>query len=164
MSSIFDSFKPIIYIQISPERLSVRNVKSGEEISEVPEVALSAPPKIKILGVGSQARISQLGGVGQVVNPFSHPRSMVSDFTVAEQLIKEFLRRLQGKSILTISPLVVMHPLGDPLGGFTQVEYRAFREMALGAGASEVIMWHGPRLTDQQILSRQFPAEGEVRE
>lgn len=164
MTAIFDFFRPIIYIQISPERLSVRNVKSGEEISEVPEVALSAPPKIRVLGVGAQARRLPLDGLGQVVNPFSHPRSMVSDFTVAEQLIKEFLRRLQGKSILAIAPLAVMHPLGDPSGGFTQVEDRAFREMALGAGASEVIIWHGPSLTDQQILAREFPVGGEVRE
>ena len=161
---MLDSFRTLTYIRISPEQLSVRNVKSGEEISEVPELALSAPPKIKILGAGTQARMFALNEGGVVVNPFSHPRSMVSDFTAAEQLLKAFVRRLQGRSIFAMSPLVVMHPLGDPAGGFTQVEYRAFREMAHGAGASTVLMWHGQQLTDQQILSREFPVGGEIKE
>ena len=64
--------------------------------------------------------------------------------------------------MLAVSPRVVMHPLGDPAGGFTQVEIRAFHEMALGAGASDVRVWQGRALTDQELLSRTFPADGQV--
>ncbi len=149
--------QPIIYVQISPERLTVKNVRSGQAVSEVPEVAVSAEPKPKILGVGLQARLAASGQQAKVVNPFAHPRSLVSDFTVAEQLIKEFVRRLQGKSFFTLAPVIVIHPLGSPAGGFTQVENRAFREMALGAGASKAIVWNGRNLTDQEVLSKQFP-------
>ena len=77
------------------------------------------------------------------MNPFAHSRSLVSDFTVAEQLIKVFVRRLLGRHLLTPSPRIVIHLLGDPESGFTQVERRAFREMALGAGASSVVVWSG---------------------
>lgn len=154
---MFTFLQPIIYIQIAPDRLTVKNVKSGDVISEVPEVAISAPPKQRVLGVGSQARMAAAGQAAQVVNPFAHPRSMVSDFTVGEQLIKAFLKRLQGSSLFAFSPVVVMHPLGSPAGGFTQVENRAFREMALGAGASSVTIWIGRKLTDQEVLSKKFP-------
>lgn len=161
---MFSSLKPRIYVRISPERLVVRNAKSGQEISDVPEVALSGPPKPRILGVGAQARVSAAGTDAQIVNPFAHPRSLVSDFTVAEQLLKAFLRRLQGHSLLAVAPVVVMHPLGIPAGGFTQVENRAFREMALGAGAADVVVWTGRTLTDQELLSGQWPAHGAVQQ
>ena len=154
-------FKPSIYIQISPELLTLRNVKTGEAISEVPEVAISPGPKERILAIGNQARAAVAAAPGALlVNPFAHPRSLVSDFTVAEQLVKAFLRRAVGSSLFAASPVVVMHPLGNPAGGFTQVENRAFREMALGAGASQAIVWQGGPLTDDQILSRKFPATG----
>ena len=57
-----------------------------------------------------------------------------------------------------LAPVVVIHPLGKPAGGFTQVENRAFREMAIGAGASEVTVWNGRNLTDQEVLSKRFPS------
>ena len=156
--------KPVIYVQISAELLTVKHVRSGRVISEVPEVAISAPPKPNVLGVGSQARVVAAGTDARVVNPFGHPRSLVSDFTVAQQLLKEVVRRLNGDAFFTFAPFIVIHPLGSPAGGFTQVENRAFHEMALGAGASEVKVWNGRLLTDQEVLLRQFPAAAGVME
>ena len=153
------ALKPIIYIQISPERLTLKNVKTGQSISEVPEMAISATPE-KILAVGSQARLAAASQPAQVVNPFTHPRTLASDFTVAEQLIKHQMRRLMGNPLLSISPRIVIHPLGSPAGGFTQVERRAFHEMAIGAGASEANVWAGRPLTDEELLSRQPPSRG----
>lgn len=133
--------KPVVYIQISPERLMVRNAKSGETISETP--ALPLPD-------------------GSIVNPFSHPRTLVSDFTGGQQLVSTLLRRLGGSSVFRVAPSVVMHPLGDPAGGYTQIEIRALHEMALGGGASEAIVWVGRPLTDQELLAREFPSDGQV--
>ena len=47
--------KPTLYIQISPERVTVKNVKSGVSISEVPEMAISSGNKPTIMAVGGQA-------------------------------------------------------------------------------------------------------------
>ena len=157
---MFSAFKTVVYIQISPERLTLKNLKTGEFISEVPEVAISAPPKPRILAVGPQAIVAAASQPAEVVNPFAHPRSLMSDFTVAEQLVKHQLRRVLGNSLLSMAPCIVMHPLGSPAGGFTQVERRAFREMALGAGASEVFVWTGRPLTDEEVLSRHSPPNG----
>lgn len=156
---MFSALKPIIYIQISPERLTLKNVKTGEFIAEVPELAISARPE-KILAVGAQARVAAASQAAELVNPFAHPRTLASDFTVAEQLIKHQLRRLLGNSLLSIAPRVVIHPLGSPAGGFTQVERRAFHEMAIGAGASEAHVWTGRQLTDQELLSGKPPSSG----
>lgn len=159
---MLSAFLPLIYIQVSPDRLSIRDVKTGQAISEIPEVAIARKPKATIVGVGAEARAHNSEASVEIVNPFSHPRSLVSDFTVGEQLLKEFVRRLRGRSLFALSPKIVLHPQGNPAGGFTQVEVRAFREMALGVGASQVVVWQGRGLTDQELLSGKFPPDGQV--
>jgi rod shape-determining protein MreB and related proteins len=157
---IFSSLIPTIYVQLSPERISVRNVKTGETVSEVPELAIDYEPKAIIVGFGNDARSHSRNSRVNIVNPFAHPRSLVSDFNVGEQLLKHFIARAQKKTIFAASPYVVVHPLIDPEGGFTQVEIRALREMTLGAGASRVVIWTGRALKDSELLSKTFPADG----
>jgi rod shape-determining protein MreB len=157
---MFAAIQPVLYVQISPEQLVVKNVKTGERISEVPELAISTGTPRRIVAVGPQARISAAGQAAEIVNPFAHPRSLVSDYVNAEQLLKHQVRRALGKSLLSIAPRIVIHPLGSPAGGFTQVERRAFHEMARGAGAAKANVWTGRALTDQEVLSGQAPRSG----
>ena len=153
---MFSYLFPILYVRVSPERLTVRNVKSQNTISEIPEVAIRQGSKGYIAGIGAEA--SDFKGMPNmvVINPFAHPRSMVSDFTVAEHLLKRFFQKALRSGLYQPSPKVVMHLLGEPQGGFTQVERRAFREMAIGAGASRVALWTGPSLTDQEVPNGDF--------
>ncbi len=154
-------FSPLVYIQISPNLLTLKNLKTGLEISEVAEIALSLPPKPKvILGAGAEARLASASEPAQLIQPFAHPRSLVSDFASAEALIRLQLQRVLGKGWLRVAPSVVMHPLGNPDGGFTQVELRAFREMALGAGASTARVWTGRPLANHELLSDQAALSG----
>ena len=153
------SFIPVLYVRVSPERLVVTNVKNGHSLSEVPELAIARNPE-RVLACGAAARSTAAQSGAVVVNPFAHPRSLVSDFTAAEQLLKLFVRRLVGKAWFSPSPRVVIHPLGEPDGGFTQVERRALREMALGSGAAEVVVWTGRELTNQEVAEGIFPAGG----
>ncbi|MES2296078.1 MAG: rod shape-determining protein [Pseudomonadota bacterium] len=151
---MISTFSPLLYVKVSPQRLTVRNVKTGTEIAEVPEVAIgSSGNKKVILAVGTEAREAAAARPAELVNPFDHPRTLLGDFTVGEQLLKAFLRRLPGKSWFAPAPRIVMHPMGTPAGGFTQVERRAFREMALGAGAADVVLWIGRELSDQEVQS-----------
>lgn len=159
---MFSFFNRTFYIQVSPERLTVRNPETGDSISEPAEVAISSGPKAKIVNVGTAARAAALDPSVKLVRPFAHPRSLISDFTVADQLLKEFVRRMPGQSFFKFAPMVVIHPQGEPEGGFTQVEVRAFHELALGAGASMVKVWQGRDLTDPELLSGSFPTTGQV--
>ena len=159
---LFSYFAQVIYVQVSPDLLTVRNAKTGKFVSEVPEVAIAYDPKTRIVGVGKDARSHKSEASVKVINPFAHPRSMVSDFTAGEQMLKAFLARVKGSSFLTPAPKVIMHLLGEPAGGFTQVEIRAFHEMAIGSGASQVTVWQGQPLSDQELLSGQFPSRGKV--
>ncbi len=151
------AFLPLVYIQITPELLTVRNVKTGTTIAELPEMAISTGSKPRILAVGPQARLAAASEPASVLNPFAHPRTLVSDFTAAQELIKYQLRRVQTTAFWRPAPCVVLHPMGRDEGGYTQVERRAFREMALGAGASQMFLWIGRPLTDAELLLRRAP-------
>jgi rod shape-determining protein MreB and related proteins len=154
-------FEQTYYVQLSAQKLTVKNLMSGSIFSEIPEIAIRLKPKGEVLAIGDQARATAAAtSGGEVHNPFGHPRSLVSDFTLAEQLLKAAVRKLDRKTLLRFNPYIVMHPLGNPEGGYTQVELRALREMALGAGASKVTLWRGRALSDQEILSNSFPADG----
>jgi rod shape-determining protein MreB len=159
--NLFASFAPVLYIQISPDRLKIVDVKRGTEIDEPPLLAIVHQPEAKVVAFGSAAQsVSDPAAV--IVNPFAHPRSLVSDFTVAEQLLKALVRRIRQGSFSLIQPMIVLHPLGSPDGGFTQVEIRAFHEMALGAGASRVIVREGRPLTQAELLARDYAAGGRL--
>ncbi len=139
-------FSPLLYVQISPDCLRIRDVGEGKEIAEAPRIAIPAAQ----------------GRPAGIVNPFGHPRSLVSDFAAGEQLLRTFFLRLRPKSLLKAAPRVVMHPLGIPAGGYTQIEVRALHEMALGAGASTAVVREGRPLTEQELLAGDFGAGGRI--
>lgn len=159
---MLSSLQPLLYIQISPDQICMRHAKTATSVCEPAEIAMSTQAKPIIRTIGSAARLAAAEPGVTLVKPFAHPRSLVSDFTAGEQLLKEVIRRFYGKSIFAFAPAVILHLMGDPEGGFTQVEIRAFREMALAGGAAQVTLWQGRSLTDQELQSRQFPAEGRV--
>ena len=149
-----------IYVQISPHRLTLRNVQTGESVTTSPEVAIEKGRNPKVVGIGAKARKQESRTV-QVLNPFAHPRTMLADFGAAEHLLRALLPQVRGRSLFG-GPRLVMHLQDDPAGGFTQLEIRGFQELAMGAGASEAVVWQGPNLTDEQLQGTQFPKEGRV--
>lgn len=161
MFSFLRSLTPILYIRLSPNNLYVRNIASGKVISEIPEVAISTEKKSKILGLGANARVlAATTATVRVVNPFAHPRTLISDFIIADILLKGFIQQAMPSSLFRFAPKVVLHPEGIPEGGFTQIEIRAFQELASMAGAVKVVVWQGSNLNDEQLLSWQFPSSG----
>ena len=74
----------------------------GTQFSEISEVGKVHDPKTRIVGVGVAARSWVDGLNGKVVNPFGHPRSLVSDFTVAEQLLKTVVRQVLGSALFQV--------------------------------------------------------------
>ncbi len=70
-------------------------------------------------------------------NGLSHPRSLMGDYNVVESCMKDALNQLGSKGWFRRSPIVLTHLLPKVEGGYTNVELRAFREAALGAGAAQ---------------------------
>ena len=82
--------------------------------------------------------------------PFSHERTLLANFTNADRLMKQGLAQL--KSFLP--PVVVVHPLERLEGGLTQIEERAYQELAVGAGAGKAVVWTGHELSDDEVAAK----------
>lgn len=96
--------------------------------------------KRSITAVGRDAKL-MLGKVPtnmQAIRPMKD--GVIADFTVTEQMLRQFVHQAHPGSVLTPTPrIVICVPCGS-----TQVERRAIRESALGAGASEVYLIEEP--------------------
>lgn len=89
-----------------------------------------------------------------VANPeFSHPRTIMGNFTNAEQCLISLLKQIRKGSFYLATRLLI-HPIEKVEGGLTQIEERALIEFGYGAGASKVVVWIGEELNNRQIAKK----------
>ena len=91
-----------------------------------------------VLAVGQDAKLmlGRTPGSIQAIRPMKD--GVIADFTVTEVMLKYFIRKVQENRFA--SPrIIICVPCGS-----TQVERRAIRESALGAGAREVYLIEEP--------------------
>ena len=90
------------YVRIRPQFLSVRDISAKKTIEDVPLVAIAKGEKRSILAIGASAAIeaSKSKNEYELINGFDHPRSIISDFTVAEKTLQYFFRELIKNAIL----------------------------------------------------------------
>ncbi len=93
-----------------------------------------------IEAVGSKAKqmLGKVPGNIEAVRPMKD--GVIADFTVTEQMLKQFIKMVHQKRMFSPSPRVI---ICVPCGS-TQVERRAIRESALSAGASKVYLIEEP--------------------
>ena len=93
-----------------------------------------------IEAVGSKAKqmLGKVPGNIEAVRPMKD--GVIADFTVTEQMLKQFIKMVHQRKLFSPSPRVI---ICVPCGS-TQVERRAIRESALSAGASKVYLIEEP--------------------
>lgn len=165
MTSLFARFSPCFYVQMRESRLTVTDVATGERWDQAPLLAIETGDKGKkeVVAFGDEAK-HRASPTTQVVNPFAHTRSLLSDFSVAEKLLQLVFKALGKRRFIPVSPAVIMHPMEKAEGGLSQIEIRAFRELALGAGARSVLVQEGPELVAQNIDFAQLEREQQALE
>ena len=93
---------------------------------------------IQAVGLEAKMMLGKVPGNIDASRPMQD--SVVAGFTVTEQMLKQFIKMVYPRQLLKPSPrIIICVPCGS-----TQVERRAIRESALGAGASEVFLIEEP--------------------
>jgi rod shape-determining protein MreB len=93
---------------------------------------------IQAVGKEAKAMLGKVPGNIEAIRPMKD--GVIADFTVTEQMLKQFIKMVHPRSIFRPSPrIIICVPCGS-----TQVERRAIRESALGAGASDVYLIEEP--------------------
>jgi len=93
-----------------------------------------------VAAVGKEAKLMLGRTPGNIVAIRPLKDGVIADFTVTEKMLQDFIRKVHESKFLRPSPRVL---ICVPCGS-TQVERRAIRESALGAGAREVYLIQEP--------------------
>lgn len=93
---------------------------------------------IQEVGLAAKQMLGRTPGNMTAIRPMKD--GVIADFTFTEQMLKQFIRKVLDSKLFSPSPrIIICVPCGS-----TQVERRAIRESALGAGASKVFLIEEP--------------------
>ena len=96
--------------------------------------------KKTIQAVGREAKMMLGKTPGNIVAIRPMKDGVIADFTITEQMLKHFIKKVHDKKLFAPSPrIIICVPCGS-----TQVERRAIRESAIGAGAGQVFLIEEP--------------------
>ncbi|CAE6518795.1 MAG TPA: rod shape-determining protein [Nitrosomonas nitrosa] len=93
---------------------------------------------IQQVGLAAKQMLGRTPGNITAIRPMKD--GVIADFTVTEQMLKQFIRKVNPPRIFSANPRIV---ISVPCGS-TQVERRAIREAAFGAGARKVELIEEP--------------------
>ena len=93
---------------------------------------------IQDVGLSAKQMLGRTPGNITAIRPMKD--GVIADFNATEQMLKQFIRKVLDSKMFSPSPrIIICVPCGS-----TQVERRAIRESALGAGASKVFLIEEP--------------------
>jgi rod shape-determining protein MreB and related proteins len=93
---------------------------------------------IQEVGLAAKQMLGRTPGNITAIRPMKD--GVIADFTVTEQMLKHFIKKVHNSRVFKASPrIIICVPCGS-----TQVERRAIRESAIGAGASSVYLIEEP--------------------
>jgi rod shape-determining protein MreB len=96
--------------------------------------------KKSIQAVGREAKMMLGKTPGNIVAIRPMKDGVIANFTVTEQMLKYFIKKVHDNKLFSPSPrIIICVPCGS-----TQVERRAIRESAIGAGAGQVFLIEEP--------------------
>ncbi len=81
---------------------------------------------------------------------FSHPRMLLGDFELAEQILKQQINQQHIFSSIG-SYRVIVHPKEMLDGGLSAIEQRAFKELFLSLGFRDAVIWQHQDLCDEEL-------------
>lgn len=103
-----------------------------------PESGPNSKQVIQAIGLAAKGMLGRTPGSIRAIRPLKD--GMISDFIVTELMLKHFIRKVIETRIFRPSPRIII----SVPSGSTQVERRAIRESAIGAGASKVYLIEEP--------------------
>ena len=93
---------------------------------------------IQEVGLAAKQMLGRTPGNITAIRPMKD--GVIADYTVTEQMLKQFIRKVNPPRLFSANPRIV---ISVPCGS-TQVERRAIREAAIGAGARKVELIEEP--------------------
>src|ERR671933_2946683 len=139
LKSLFSLFSSDLAIDLGTANTLVYAKSRGIVVSEPSIVAINkVSNQVEAVGKEAKQMLGRTPGNITAIRPMKD--GVIADFTVTEQMLKHFIRKVHNSRLFKPSPrIIICVPCGS-----TQVERRAIRESAIGAGASRVYLIEEP--------------------
>lgn len=138
-------FSNDLLVELSQNKISIKVFSSDVKYEDEPYIAIEKTKKGDVVKAIGKIAKQETSSDTWVTNPFQHPRSFVGDFLLAEKIIQHGVCEIH-KSRVRPAPRMIMHQLEKTEGGLTNIEDRVLRELAVGAGAREVVIYLGGKI------------------
>ncbi|NMC51236.1 rod shape-determining protein [Candidatus Kuenenbacteria bacterium] len=141
LNSVFKNIRPDIGIDLGTSNTLVYIKGKGIVVNEPSVVAINTRTD-QVLAIGEDAKRMVGKTPSHIITSKPLVEGIISDFEVAEQMLKYFINKFVGNKLGFFSgkPRIV---IGIPLD-VTEVERKAVEDAALGAGAKEVFLVEEP--------------------
>ena len=140
LGSIFGFLSADIGIDLGTANTLVYVKGKGIVLNEPSVVAMAeVRGKTQVLAVGEEAKVmlGKTPGNIRAIRPMAD--GVIADFEVAEEMIKHFIRKVNGRFSIANPQMIICVPSGS-----TAVERRAIQESAEAAGARRVFLIEEP--------------------
>ena len=140
ISGIFGLFSSDMAIDLGTANTLVYVKGRGIVLNEPSVVAtINKDGRQQVIAVGEEAKhmLGRTPGNIEAIRPMRD--GVIADFHMAEAMIKHFIQKVHRSSVLAAPRVVICVPYGS-----TQVERKAIKESAEGAGAREVFLIEEP--------------------
>ncbi|MDD1779822.1 rod shape-determining protein [Enterovibrio sp. ZSDZ35] len=153
LSRFIYAYGNTLYIQMWSDRLRVFDGKTGKVFDEKPQIAwrFGERKQKQILAFGNGAEKFRNVNAVTISNPFSHPRSIISDYKAIQPLLRHAIAQVVKTGVLMPRIQVILHPMEKVEGGITEVEKKALCEMAYHAGVKSAFVYWGETLEEAQL-------------
>ena len=135
------------YARIDRTRVSIRDVSTGATFESAARIGLDSANRVVSVGDASNP------DVARTVEPFEHPRIVMSDFACAVKLFQYGLHQLTRFKWITPSPVLIIQPIMELTGGLSEIEHRALLELGESAGARKTVIHCGKMLSDEEVVA-----------
>ncbi len=131
--------------EFNANKISIKSFSSKPSFEAEPYIALEKTKNGEVVkAIGKDAKLLSAKNV-RVLNPFKHSKSLIADLTCAEKILQHGIDTML-KAKKSSAPRIIIHPLERTEGRLTDIEERILRELGLGVGAPEVIVYSGSKI------------------
>lgn len=127
-------FGTTIYVQIWENRIRVVDLKAQRSFDERPllKVEMRGAKVARVVAFGNA--VTDNTEAGDIINPFSHPRSLIGDHYAAEHLLKLIVSRLCGHRLLCPIAAAIIQPM-EKVEDLTTLEILGLKQIGVAMGA-----------------------------
>ena len=151
LRKFFKSSDQIIYIRFTRDKVSFSYYPSDVHYEDEPILAIRKKGNKELVSaVGREVYDLQPEDTSVIYTPFKPFEIEPDKFNFAEKLIRYLMQKGGDSTGAIVAPRVIIHPDKTYV---SEMEEDAYRELAMGAGAREVVVYVGNELQSDEIES-----------